>query len=139
MGIYATPDDLRARLGVDANTLPDARAESLITSAEERVDRIAGAWPIRPDNGRKFNPAGLTTLYADAVRDATTILAAAVYANPNAFTLNAVDGKTGMVRGPDFELRSPTPLPPEGRAAFRDAAARLDNMGLRELTARMRP
>lgn len=131
---YATTDDLRGRLELDSAALPDATAKRLLAGAERRLDRLAGAWPIRP-NGRKLDPTSLPSLFSIAIREATLDLAAAEQRNPAAFT--PPGAKT--VFGPDFRLIDAAGLPPDGHVAIRDAVDRLDALNLRALTARPRP
>jgi hypothetical protein len=134
MATYAVAADLRARLGLDLSALSDATAEALLQAAERRLDRLAGAWPLRA-TGRKLDPTSLPGLYATAIREATLDLAAAAQRNPAAFTPPAAK----RVRGPDFELVDTAGLPPDGQTAIRDAVDRLDALNLRALTARARP
>jgi hypothetical protein len=134
LGVYAVAADLRARLELDAVALPDAAADTLLRAAERRLDRLAGAWPIRP-NGRKLDPTSLPNLFATAIREATLDLAAAEQRNPAAFTMPGAKS----VIGPDFRLMDVAGLPPDGQAAIRDAVDRLDALNLRALTARARP
>lgn len=132
-GAYASPDALRGRLEVTPAELSDVAAQRILGNAERRIDRIAGAWPIRP-NGRKLDPTTLPNIFADAIREATLDVAAAEYRDPDAFTPPAAK----RVRGPDFELVDTAGVPPSGQVALRDAAARLDALNLRAVTARPR-
>jgi hypothetical protein len=131
---YAAPVDLRARLELTDAELTDAAATRLLERAERRLDRLAGAWPIRP-NGRKFDPAGLPSLYSTTIREATLDLAEAEQRNPDAYTPPAA----GTISGPDFTLTNVSALPSDGKLAIRDAVDRLDVLNLRALTARARP
>jgi len=77
---YATPDDLRAKLELDAVVLPDARAARLIRQAERVVDAVALNRPIVGQTAsRKLDPALLTELEAGHLRDATVAVAVRLF------------------------------------------------------------
>jgi hypothetical protein len=131
MTTYATADELRAELGVDAAALPDADANRLLEDAEDRVDDALGAWPVL-ETGRKLDvaPGVLAPAQIDAVNRATLVLAVAEYRAPGSLELPAYKS----IKGPDFEKSDP--IAPAGVRTIRRVRSILDATGLRILSGR---
>lgn len=95
---YATAAQLRDELEVDALTLPDARAEKLITDAEDLIDTLLGFWRVNETTGRKIVQADVEAWQFTKLTRATVLTAANIYRNPAVLTSPQWD----EVKGPDF-------------------------------------
>lgn len=133
---YATPDDLRAALGLGIGALSDADATRILEDAEDWVDRMAGPVQVDLTTGRVYTVGILQPFQTDKLREATLELAACLQRNPKALTRAAY----ARVRGPDFEQMLPHfgGMPADGTYSLQRAVSLLDRGNLRRLVARVR-
>ena len=102
--IYATKAD--CLLYTEGLTVTDDAAfDRLIGRAEKDIDSILGGWPIGT-NGRKFDPAQLSTSQAQQLQDATCAQVEYRIEMGEAFF---VRGQRSREKGPDFELEGKLP------------------------------
>lgn len=124
---YTTATALRTALDVSSGTLPDLAAITLITSAEDWVDSMLGAWYVDETTGRKIDQDDILAWQWEKLTRATTMVAAALYNVPTLLT-------TAQYRkqaGPDFSVEDPI-----GGGALAPAITLLNASGLRRLTGR---
>lgn len=101
--VYTTITALRTETATDATSLPDAQATRLITTAENLIDQALGARWVDEATGRKVVQADIDAWRWNKLSDATTYLAARLYAHPE-----LLDQRFSSVRGPDFAVSGPT-------------------------------
>lgn len=135
--LYATADDLRDELDLDATALPDDDAWRLLEDACDEVDEMLGAWPVvrspSPWAGRKVDLTwDLEDLQLDALRKATVKLARIQRVDPDDPALPA----RGTVSGPDFSYTVKDGSAGEPRLK-KQARRVLANAGLIRTSARM--
>jgi hypothetical protein len=131
---YATPDALRAELGLTPAELDDDAANRLIVNAQERVDELVGPGTIDIDTGLKIKVAAIQPWQALKLQRATVILAKAEQRDPDAFT----PPRYASISGPDFSKSQPigSGLPGATKQARRRAANLLADAGLRVVAVR---
>jgi len=115
---------MQAEVGVSSTTLPDEAAKALVRAAEGEVDYLIGARPIDTTTGRKVNIGDVEVWQWGKLKRATLILAADLYASPDAFQ----PSKWDRVEGPDFRFIGAK------WAINRQAVNELDQSGLRRLS-----
>lgn len=127
---YATEDELRRKLGVTRDVLPDDEATELLAIAEDLIDERLGVREIDEDTGRKVDVSDDTDI--DAWRlaklgGATLEIAAAVYNDPGVESRQRARFSSGDVSVSGFY----------GPAFGERCAALLNQSGLRVNRARM--
>lgn len=81
-GEYATPEELRSKLGLDATVLPDDEAEGLIETACDLIDDRLGNRPVDPDTGRKVVTGDEESWRVQKLAKATVEVAKALFEDP---------------------------------------------------------
>jgi hypothetical protein len=108
---YATPDALRAELGVDESSLSDEDANRLIVAAEDLIDAELNQLrdenddprPIDEATGRKVTQSLVDEWRWMKLASATVLVAALLYQEPDA----ARGRQWKRERGPAFEFDGP--------------------------------
>lgn len=127
--IYTTIAALRTETATDATSLPDATAIRLIVRAENLIDQALGGRWVDTTTGRKVVQADIDLWRWNKIMDATTYLAARLYAHPD-----LLDQRYRSVSGPDFTVSGP--LGPG--LITNEIEALLNASGLRRLGGRAR-
>lgn len=99
-GHYTSPEALRTMLDVTEVVLSDAQATELILRAEDLVDELLGAWPVDETSGRKIVEDDVDAWQFAKLQRATTLLAAAIYQNPDLGSQSVYKSQSG----PDFSF-----------------------------------
>jgi hypothetical protein len=122
---YATPDELRAKVGgLSKEVLPDAEATTLISEAEDLIDERLGNRCPDETTGRKVTSEDFTELEAWRLRklaEATIEIAAALFHDPGVQSRQrwrslSGDVATGSPYGPVFGERAQVLLNQSGLA-----------------------
>ena len=124
---YSTPTAVRAVLGVNSTTLPDATADALIVQAEDWIDSMLGSWYPDESTGRKILQADVLAWQWGKLTRAAALVAAALYSTPTLLTA----AQYRKQAGPDFSVEDP-----QGGGALAPALTLLNASGLRRLTGR---
>lgn len=124
-GRYASPDQLRTALEMDATVLPDAQANRHIIQAEILIDSMLGAREVDYETGRKVSPEEVDDPTWEKLEMATIELASFLHENPG-WARERRHGSTGG----DISLGQPFGSP------FPIVTALLDASGLRRLHGR---
>lgn len=124
---YATATELRAKLKVTAEMLPDTEAAELIVIAEDLIDERLGVRPIMAETGRKVAVADIEGWRAAKLAGATVEIAAAIFSDPGMQSRQRARFSSGDVSVSGFY----------GPAYGEHAAALLNQSGLVRNTARM--
>jgi hypothetical protein len=124
---YAQPGDLRAKVGMSAEALPDTEAAQFISEAEDLIDERLGVRPVDPDSGRKVVPAEEDEWRIAKLRDATLEVAAVIFRDPDVAARQRARFTSG-----DVSVSGPY-----GAAFGERADALLNQSGLRVNRARM--
>lgn len=111
--MYATPTELRSALGVNSTVLPDEKAEALLETGSDQIDRMLGARAINADTGRKVTESQVLAWQWSRIKRATIQIASTLYAKPDILTEQQFD----RIKGPDFETQGPIR---KGSAIFGD-------------------
>ncbi len=131
--VYATAADLRAHTGDDAAALPDARADSILETAEDAIDDALGARSVDATTGRKVAETDVEAWQWVKLKRATVLAAARLLADPGVLD-RPIYADTS---GPDFAFRGR--VGGSGGVADRIGTAAmlvLNASGLRRLGAR---
>lgn len=118
---YATPGDLRAKLGVDAEVLGDVEAAEILSAAEDLIDDRLGNRPVDEDTGRKVVPAEEDAWRVEKLAKATLEVAAVLYRDPGVESRQRVRSVSGDVStsgpyGPAYGERAESLLSASGLA-----------------------
>jgi hypothetical protein len=126
---YASADDLRARLNVSEEMLPDEESVKLLSAAETLVDERLGNWPVNEETGRKIDveDESIKPWRLEKLAGATVEVAAVIFEDPGVVSRQRARFSSGDVSVSGFY----------GPAFGELGAALLNQSGLVRNTARM--
>ncbi len=126
---YATADELRAKLKVSDEVLPDEEAIELLIEAEDLVDERLGVRPINEETGRKVDveDESINPWRLEKLAGGTVEVAAVIFSDPGVVSRQRARFSSGDVSVSGFY----------GPAFGERAEALLNQSGLRVNTARV--
>jgi hypothetical protein len=125
--IYATAEELRTRVEMTNDQLPDPEAIRILIEAEDLVDARLGVRGVDPETGRKVVPADEDAWRARKLGEATLEVAAVIFSDPDVARRQRARFLSGDVSTNGFY----------GAAYGERAEALIDASGLRVNRARM--
>lgn len=124
---YATVAELREKLGMDEEMLPEAEALALLSDAEDLIDERLLNRPADPDTGRKVVPANEEGWRVAKLAKGTLEIAKALFEDPGVASRRRASSESGDVSASGFY----------GPAFGELAEAAINASGLRVNRARM--